>query len=125
MRDVRLTTQNPTGVLDIQVENGKANWAYDGTEAAQHGAIRLQKFVDESVIGDSNEDYTKWYKVVFNAAESRAKKEFELKRRILGTTGVVRILTFEWNQEGHEVNIVGSVLTLWGEADISQTVTPL
>ena len=125
MRDVRLTTQNDTGVLDIQIENGRANWAYDGTEAAQHGAIRLQKFINESVIGDDNEDYTKWYKTVFNAAIGRAEKEFELKRRILGTTGVVRILTFEWTQDGHEVNINGSVQTLWGEADISQTVTPL
>jgi hypothetical protein len=125
MRDVRMTTQNATGVLDIQVENGRANWAYDGTEVAQHASIRLQKFVDESVIGDSEEDYTRWYEVVFNAQASRAEKELELKRRILGTPGAVRILTFEWTQSGHVVDIKGSVQTQWGEADISQKVTPL
>jgi hypothetical protein len=128
MRDVRLTQKtlsNGQKILDIQIENGRANWAYDGTEVAQHAGIRLQKFVGESVIDDPNEDYTKWYETIFRADKSVAEKELEQKRRILGTTGAVRILTFNWQQIEEVANVDSSIQTLWGEADISEEITPL
>ena len=124
MRDVRLT-KTDGGYLDVLIEDGRAVWAYDGTETAQHAAVRLQKFVNESVIGDSEEDYTRWYEVIFDQQKTLAEKELELKRRILGTPGAIRILTFEWEQAGRTVNIVGSVQTVWGEADVSQEIEAL
>jgi hypothetical protein len=124
MNGARLT-QVATG-LDLQRIDGRVPRAEDGTEAAQHGSVRLQIFPNEPVIDDDpNFDYTRWYEVVWNMALSKSEKEFEIKRRILGTTGVVRLLTFSWTQEGHVVDIEGIVLTEWGEVDISQTVTPL
>ena len=124
MNGARLT-QTATG-FDLKRVDGSVPRATDGTETAQHGAVRLLLFAGESVIDDDpNFDYTRWYDVVWNMALDKGEKEREIKRRILGTTGVLRILTFSWTQEGHEVDIVGSVLTEWGEVDISQTVTPL
>lgn len=123
MRDVRLT-QTANG-LDILMENGRAVWAYDGTEAAQHAAIRLHKLIGESVTGNENEDYTRMYEIIFAANKSKSEKIFEIKRRILGTPGVVRIVNFTYDQEARQVNITAKVLTEWGSVDISEEVTPL
>lgn len=124
MIGIRLT-KIANGMLDIKRENGRAVWAENGVEAAQHGAVRLQIFQDESVTDDPEDDFTDWYGTVFNMAKSRAEKEFELKRRILGTPGVTKIIKFEWTQTDHALEIIGNVLTEWGEADIGQVITIL
>lgn len=118
MKDVRLT-QTATGGLDILMVDGRAAWATDGTEVAQHAAIRLNKYHGESVTGNSQEQGTKYYEIIFPANISRYEKELHLKKRILETTGAKRIIEFNWVQDGHEVTATGKIQTDWGEESIS------
>lgn len=117
-------TVTATG-LDLKRENGTVVKVADGTQAAQHGASRLWQYRNESVSEDENADYTKWYSIVFNMNKTQTEKEFEIKRRILGTPGVLRITYFNWKQEGRHVTITATVQTLWGEAEIGQEITLL
>lgn len=123
MNGARLT-QTATG-LDLKRENGRVPRATDGTETAQHGSVRLQKFVGESVTDNENEDFTRWYEVIWHQQKSKAEKELEIKRRILGTAGVVRILDFSWSQNADVVNIIGQVQTEWGVESISESINLL
>jgi len=127
MIGARLTQIDDKGTLDLVRENGRVAIAEDGTEAAQHGAMRMNITVGESVIGDTstNFDYTKFYEIIFKVSASRAEKELEIKRRILGTPGVLRILTFSWTQTVRDVTINGTILTEWGKEGINFEVTPL
>ena len=124
MKDVRLT-KNEAGYYDLKITNGRAEFIEDGSQVAQHGSIRLQKFIDESVVGDSLEDYTKWYEVIFDVQKSRAEKEFELKRRILETPGAESMILLNWEQSGRVLTINASVKTIFGAASISQEIEPL
>jgi len=125
MRAIRMTYQTDTGVIDIKNKDGKALFCEAGTQTAQHGAQRLHLFQDESVIGDPDEDYTDWYDIIWNMQKSQAEKEFELKRRILGTPGVLRIINFTWRQDDRTVYIESDVQTEWGEETVSGRITPL
>lgn len=118
MKDVRLT-QTATGGLDILMEDGRAAWATDGTEVAQHAAIRLNKYHGESVTGNSQEQGTKYYEIIFPANISRYEKELHLKKRILETTGAKRIISFDWEQSGHDVTVTSQVQTDWGEETVT------
>jgi hypothetical protein len=124
-RDVRLTRAS-AGYYDLLMEDGSFQWAEDGTQVAQHGSIRIQKYAGESVTSNPNEDGTDYYGIVFNAQTSAAEKTLEIRRRILQTPGVIRILDgFTYSIEGATIKISGSVLTEWGEEDISQEITQL
>lgn len=122
MKSIRLTKRTD-GNYGILFKDGKFQWAEDGTQAAQHGLTRLLIFKGEWVLNENMG--TDWYGIIFNAAKSRAEKEFEIKARILGTPGVKEITKFNWSQSGSTVTIEGIVVTDWGETDISQEITPL
>jgi hypothetical protein len=120
-RDVRLT-KTSAGYFDLLMEDGEFQWAEDGTQVAQHGGIRLQKFKGESVVGDINEDGTDYYGIVFSASTSTAEKLLEIKRRILQTPEVERLLNFSYSLDGNTLSISGAVKTIYGEEDISQDI---
>lgn len=119
MIDIRVT-QTANGGLDMLMEDGRAVWATDGTEVAQHAAIRLNKYNGESVTGNTQEKGTEYYETIFPADVSAYEKELHLKKRILETEGTKRIIKFEWEQEGHEVTVESKVQTEWGEESISK-----
>lgn len=124
MKDVRIT-RTSNGVYDIILENGKFKWAEDGTEAAQHALIRLMIFKGEWYLDADDTMGTAWYQTIFDMSKGRAEKELEIKKRILGTTGIRKIQTFTWEQTAHSVTIEGIVETDWGSVDISQEIEPL
>jgi hypothetical protein len=128
MKAFRLT-RNDDGDYDLLHENGTVPQVEDGSHAAQLAEERLSTFVGEySLDGQlttKTTQGTRWYEIIFNMSKSRAEKEFEIKRRILGTPGIVRILEFDWNVVDHTLYITGRVLTDWGEEDISTEITPL
>ncbi len=122
-------SRNTNGDFDLVFENGKFKWATDGTQAAQHALIRLLAFKGEyslnSELGGKDSLGTDWYGIVFDMSKSKAEKELEIKRRILGTDGVEKITDWSWTQSGHSVTITGIVVTQWGSVDISQTIEAL
>ena len=116
-------TQNEDNNLDLLLEDGLFQWAEDGTQTAQHGAVRLS-----IIYGEWKFNTTlgfKLYEVIFDQQKSIAEKEFEIKRVILGTPGVVKIITFLWAQVGNEVTVNGQVQTQWGAEEIGLVITPL
>lgn len=116
MKDFRLT-QLSNGRLDLLLVDGNTVWAEDGVEAAQLAVLRLMKIKGESVTGNPNEEGTDYYGIIFNVAKSRAEKELHLKKRILGTPGISKIIKFEWQQERHRVTIDCYVKTEWGTSE--------
>ena len=121
-RSIRIT-QNADGTFGLKMENGKFVWAEDGTQAAQHATTRLNIFYGENELNP--ELGTKWYQIIFQTNKSRAEKEFEIKRIILGTPGIAQVRKFNWSQSGHTLSIDSIVDTDWGQIDISQEITPL
>lgn len=121
-RSIRIT-QNSDGNYGLKMENGKFVWAEDGIQAAQHATTRLNIFYGENELNP--EIGTKWYQIIFQTDKSRAEKEFEIKRVILGTPGIKQVRKFNWAQAGHIVSIDAIVDTDWGEIDLSQEITPL
>lgn len=122
MKSIRLT-KKADGNYGILFQDGKFQWAEDGTQAAQHGLTRLMIFKGEWIL-DADMG-TQWYEIIFDSSKSRAEKEFEIKGRILGTPGVKEITKFNWTQSGASVTIDGIVVTDWGETDLSQEITVL
>lgn len=122
-------TKDSSGHYDLLLENGKFSFCEDGTQAAQHSLERLLLFKGDyshnGKLTTKTELGTKWYEIIFAMDLPRSEKEFEIKRRILETPGIERIIRFEWSQTGHSVTITGAVQTSWGEEDISNEVTPL
>lgn len=128
MIDLRMT-QIDDGGYDLKFENADLMLAEDGTEAAQHATLRMLIFRGEQNLGDllSTEDNTgtRWYEVLFDMSKSRAEKELELKRRILGTPGIQEISKFVWTQAAHTVSINAIVKTIWGGMALTEEITPL
>lgn len=113
MKDFRLT-QLPNGRLDLLLVDGKTQFVEDGEQAVQHAVMRLIKIKGESVTDNENEEGTDYYGIIFNVMKSRAEKELHLKKRILGTPGIRKFVSFEWNQTRHKVEIKAFVETQWG-----------
>lgn len=128
MIDIRLT-KTTAGYYDLNLEGGLFTLAEDGTQTAQHCMIRINCFKGHYSLNDmlSNKDNdgTDFYGIIFNMEKSQAEKELELKRRILTTPEVEKILDFTWTQTGRSVSITGSVQTEYGVADISQVISIL
>lgn len=127
MIDLRMT-QIADGGYDLRFENADLMLAEDGTEAAQHATLRMLIFNGEQSLGDlltNQPQGTRWYEVLFDMSKSRAEKELELKRRILGTPGVQEISKFVWTQAAHTVSINAIVKTLWGSMALTEEITPL
>jgi hypothetical protein len=128
MKSPRIT-QNSNGHWDLKLTNGKFEFAEDGTQSAQHALQRLLIFRGElslnGALTEKTDDGTRWYEVIFAMDKSRAEKDLEIKRRILGTIGVKRIIRFSWVQADHTVTIDGAIQTDWGAEDISAEITPL
>ncbi|NIS15868.1 MAG: hypothetical protein GWN96_06470 [candidate division Zixibacteria bacterium] len=128
MKSPRLT-KNSSNDYDLKLENGKVPWVEDGAQAAQHACERLLIFKGElslnGALTENTEGGTRWYEVIFAMDKDREEKEMEIKRRILATPGVDKILSFTWTQSGRTVTIEGRIKTEWGEEDISEEFTPL
>ena len=128
MKAPRLT-KNTSGDYDLLIENGKIPMIEDGTQAAQHALTRLLIFKGEySLDGElttKTELGTKWYETIFAMDKPQVAKELEIKRRLLQTPGIKKILSFEWSQSEHTVTIEGKFQTDWGAETVSETVTPL
>ncbi len=128
MKAFRLT-KNAAGDYDLLIENGKISLIEDGGQAAQHAMQRLLIFKGEQTLDGmlttKGELGTQWYEIIFAMDISRAEKELEIKRRITETPGILKILESTWSVADHTLSITGKVQTEWGEADISEDVTPL
>ena len=101
----------PNGKLDVYLSGGKTEIVSEGRQAVQHAVQRLMKKKGESVTGNPNEEGTDWYGIIFNMEVPRAAKELHLKKRILGTPGIKKIVNFSFEQIGRAVNISSLVLT--------------
>ena len=128
MKDAKIT-KTDAGHYDLDLQGGKFVMCSDGTEAANHCAIRLLAYKGEYNLGGklTNKDDlgVDWYGIIFNVATGQAEKTLELRKAILGTPGVLSINKFEWVQTGRVVAIAGSVNTEWGVIDISQEIEQL
>lgn len=91
-------------------------------EIAQTILTRLRLFTGEYV-RDITEG-TPWMDVVFSKSKSLSSKEAALKSRVLGSPGVVRILTFEMDFEEDErkISVNTSVLTTTGVVTLSEEI---
>ncbi len=122
-------TKNADGLWDLKMENGSFAWAEEGTAIAQHVLVRLCAVENELSL-DNNlttkvGEGTKLFSVVLSSETSQAEKELELKSRILGTPGVVKILTWQWAQVLHSATVTASIQTIYGEETVSVEVVPL
>lgn len=122
-KDIRLTLTG--GVYDWQLVDGKFSWAEDGTAIAQSVFVRVRKFFAESRFSPSQG--LKWYEKIFPPHVSRAEKELEVKRVILGTSGVESISYFTMEQPtaSHTLTIDCGIITEFGAETVSGSITPL
>jgi hypothetical protein len=126
-------SKDANGIRDLVFENGRFKTVTEGAEAAQHMETRLNiisKYQDtpgeltlNGEIGDEtlSQDGTDLYGILLDASKSKAEKDLHLKRRILQTPGIKKILTWSWTQTGSAVSISSLILTDWGEWDLSGT----
>lgn len=128
MKSFRLT-KNDAGDYDLLMENGTVPLVEDGTQAAQHAMERILVFKGElsldGMLTTKTEGGTQWYEIIFATDVTKAEKEFHIKKRILQTTGIKKLLSLTWSVEDHVLSINGRYQTNWGEEDISEDVTPL
>lgn len=120
-------TKDSSGHWDLLLENGVLGpMCTEGTQAAQHALQRLLIFRGElaldGALTENTEGGTRWFEKIFRTDISRAEKDLEIKRRILGTSGIKKVLRLQWTQSGHSMTITGAVQTDWGEEDISQEI---
>lgn len=118
-------TKNADGYYDWDIANGKTQWVEDGEQAAQHTLERLSISYGES---DSHPTIgTRIFQIILKADKSRAEKEMEIKRVILGTPGNISIEKFSWNlnDSTHVLTIDGAVKHEWGITDITASLTYL
>jgi len=66
---------------------------------------------------------TKFYETIFAMDLPKSEKIFEIKKRILGTPGIQKILRFTWEQTANTVTIDADVQTDWGAESVSDEVT--
>jgi hypothetical protein len=121
MKSLKLTDTN-LGYRDMILENGIFSWVEDGAQAAQHALERLHVFEGEWEF--NTELGTRWYAVIFDVSKSRAEKEFELQRIILGTPGIKSIKRWVWTQSGRVVNISAGIQTDWGDEEFTEVLEP-
>lgn len=115
---------------DVVFEDGKIPTVTDGEQAAQHFGQRYQtnkgEYGLDGQISNKENVGTRIYDVLFNHQKSRAEKDLEIKRILLGTPDVKRILTpFAWTIVGQRATVTGDVLTEWGVVHINQTLEML
>lgn len=124
-------SKNSDGDFDIVFKDGKIKMAEDGTAAAVAMTERLLLFrgeAEESQLVDTAANPlagVDWYNIIFRPDATRAEKESELKRAILSTPGIDRILQWSWTQTGRTVTIDVQVKTDWGAVSVSQSIEPL
>lgn len=124
-------SKNDAGDFDLVFEDGKIKMATDGTAAAVAMTERLLLFFEEcaeSPLVDTNATPnagTKWYSIIFDPTKSRAEKEGEIKRSILSTPGVERILQWSWSQPARTLILDFQVKTIWGAVSVSEEISPL
>ena len=121
-------SQNSAGDFDIVFEDGKIKMAEDGTAAAVAMTERILLFRSEaleSLLVENLTAGTNWYGIMFRADATRTEKEAELKRVILSTPGVDRILQWTWTQTGRTLYLSVQVKTEWGAVSVSQEIEPL
>lgn len=127
MKDIRITREG--GSWDLKMENGDLQMVEDGAQAAQHSTIRLMIFkgelaLDGALVGRLSLG-TKFYEIIFDSSKSRAEKELEIKRRLLGTPGIDGITKWTWTQTGGSVSVDAEGKTAWGTVDLSQDIEVL
>jgi hypothetical protein len=127
---IRISQQE--GVYDTLLnDSGAIEMCLDGVAAASGMQTRLQEFRSECNISpliDHNKNPfagVDYYGIIFATDVSDAEKELELRRVILSTPGVLKILRFTWSQVEHSVAIEADVQTQWGAVSVAQMVSPL
>lgn len=128
MKSPRLT-KTTAGYYDLLMENGKFLWVEDGTQAAQLSMERISTVKSEYSLNDflstGQDEGTRLYEVILRADKSRAEKEFEIKRIILGTTGIEAISELDWSVANHELTISLKGKTAWGDIEIGEEIIQL
>jgi len=122
-------TRTDSGAYDWLIEDGKVQWAEDGTQAAQRAMQRFLIFKGEQSLDGKlttkTELGTKHYEILLAMDVSRAEKELEIKSRYLGAPNVEKFLSFTWAQVGNSITVTGSLKTAWGAESVGEVVTPL
>jgi hypothetical protein len=122
-------TKNSSGDWDLLLQDGKFQWVEDGSQAAQLVAERLQTFRGEYSIGGllstGINEGTRWYEVIFRTDKSNAEKELEIKRVVMATPNIDKILEFSWSLSDHVLSINLKGKTAWGDITLSEEITSL
>lgn len=84
-------------------------------EIAQTINTRLKLFLGEYF--RNTQDGTAWYQSVLGKGSTLTNKDSVIKRRIVQTDNVTRLLTYnsEYDQDTRQYTVTGSVLTPYGE----------
>ena len=84
-----------------------------GAEAvAQNIETRLRWFYGEAFLEPRGG--TPWFQSILGKARG-FERESSIKRVILNTLGVVRLNSFQLTQDGHTLNVTGSVKTIYSQ----------
>lgn len=124
-------TRNSDGRLDLLMENGQFVMAEDGEAAASALTLRMHiernECIDSPIV-DTTEDPLAGvdiYGILLDVSKSRAEKELELRRAILASPNIEKIIRITWTQVGHIAYPEIDVQTAWGSESVSQQVIPL
>jgi hypothetical protein len=130
MTGIRISMQD--GVYDAVLrEGGVFEMASQGAACACALQTRLMQYRSELVnhpliaITRRTSAGVDYYGVVFDTSRSPAERTMELRRVVLGTPGVLSILSWSESQVGHTLTITFAVQTQWGAQSVSQELQPL
>lgn len=128
MKSFRLT-KNSAGDYDLLMQAGTVPIIEDGAQVAQHAMQRVLIFKGEpsldGFLTTKTEDGTQWYEILLATDVAKIEKEFHLKKRILQTPGIKKILSMTLNVVDHVLTINGRFQTDWGTETMSEDVTLL
>jgi hypothetical protein len=117
--------KNEDGDEDMVLEDGAIQMCDNGTAAAVQMKERLLCDKNEAVKSPLVKDTAivmDWEGIIFDNSTSRAEKELELKRVILGTPGMQRITYWKYEQVGRTLVLDYKVESEWGELEFGETV---
>lgn len=101
------------------VTSGSKMFVTGKEEVAQNIVTRLKWFYGEAFL-DSNRG-TPWFQSILGKSTGR-ERESALKKAILETNGVDKLLGFQLAQENRTITVTASVLTIYSAEPVTITV---
>ena len=121
MSKVIYLERDANGNLDMVLDNGSAKMAENGVAAGVRMQERLlleRTEAETNPLVANKKAGTQWYGIVFDPTKTRIQKELEIKRVILSTPGIRKILQWQFTQVRQSASFTARVQTDWGEDEI-------